>query len=372
MTAAAGLKATPLLPVVRELGGRLVDFAGWEMPVQFTSVLEEHRAVRTAAGLFDVSHMGEIEVRGRDALEAVQRVSCNDAARLRTGQAQYSALTTEQGTFVDDILVYRRGEEEFLLVVNAGNTDKDFAWIAGHARGRVEVVNASARYALLALQGPIAREILETLFPPAIGTLRNYHFLECAWSGASCLVSRTGYTGEDGFEIYLPPETAPALFRALLDRGASRGLRPCGLGARDTLRLEACMPLYGNDIDETTTVLEAGLGRIVKPEKGPFVGSGALLKEKETGPGRRLMGFEMIDAGIPRHGYPITVSGRASGAVTSGTLGPTIQKSIGLAYFPADAAREGTRFHVGIRGREAQAVIVPVPFYKRPPRGGSS
>ncbi len=364
--AAGPLKATPLARLFREMGARMVDFAGWELPVQFSSVLEEHQAVRTAAGLFDVSHMGEVEVRGRAALDLVQTVTCNDAARLSPGRAQYTVLTTDAGTFVDDIIVYRRGEDDFLLVVNASNTEKDFAWIASHARGRVEVTNASARYAQLALQGPRAQSILQAQVTVPLAPIRPFHFVEIPLAGTNCLVARTGYTGEDGFEVYGPPEAAPDLFRALLRAGAPHGLLPCGLGARDTLRLEARMLLYGNDIDETTTVLEAGLDAVVKLDKGPFIGAVALRREKERGPSRRLMGFEMIDPGIPRHGHPIRIEGVKAGAVTSGTFGPTVKKSIGLAYFPARAAGVGTRFHVDIRGRDARAVIVPTPFYRRP------
>jgi aminomethyltransferase len=368
--AAGPLKATPLTRLFRDMGARMVDFAGWELPVQVSSVLEEHQAVRTAAGLFDVSHMGEIELRGRAALDLVQAVTSNDAAHLRPGQAQYTVLTTDQGTFVDDIIVYRRGGDDFLLVVNASNTDKDFAWIASHARGPVEVVNASARYAQLALQGPRAQAILQTQVTVSLAALRPFHFLETAVGGTPCLVARTGYTGEDGFEIYGPPGAATGLFQALVRDGAPQGLLPCGLGARDTLRLEARLLLYGNDIDETTSVLEAGLDAFVKLDKGPFIGSEALRREQQKGVARRLMGFEMIDAGIPRHGHPIKIEGRPAGAVTSGTFGPTVKKSIGLAYFPSRAAGVGTRFHVDIRGRDAQAVIVPTPFYRRTHRGG--
>ncbi len=364
--AAGPLKVTPLAPLFRDMGARLVDFAGWELPVQFTSVLEEHRAVRTAAGLFDVSHMGEVEVRGKAALDLVQTVTSNDASRLGSGQAQYTALTTEKGTFVDDIIVYRRREDDFLLVLNASNTDKDFAWIASHARGQVEVVNASARYAQLALQGPRAEAILKPLVQVPLAPIRAFQFVETAVLGTKCLVARTGYTGEDGFEIYAPPGAAPDLFRALLREGTPLGLLPCGLGARDTLRLEARLLLYGNDIDESTTVLEAGLDAFVKLNKGPFIGSEALSREKQEGPLRCLVGFEMIDAGIPRHGYPVKIEGAEPGTVTSGTFGPTVKRSIGLAYVPARAARVGTRLHVGIRGRDAQAVIVPTPFYRRP------
>src|SRR3989442_458600 len=264
-------KATPLTRLFRDMGARMVDFAGWELPVQFSSILEEHHAVRNAAGLFDVSHMGEVEVRGRASLGLVQMLTINDASRLGPGQAQYTALTTEKGTFVDDIIVYRRGEDDFLLVVNPANTDKDFAWIASHARGQVEVINASARYAQLALQGPRARDILQALVQVPLAPLRSFHFIETAVDGTKGIVARTGYTGEDGFEIYAPPAFAPDLFRALLREGAPHGLLSCGLGARDTLRLEARLLLYGNDIDETTTVLEAGLDSIVNLANGPFV-----------------------------------------------------------------------------------------------------
>ena len=360
------LKKTPLNGLFREMGARLVDFAGWEMPVHFSSVLEEHHAVRNAAGLFDVSHMGEIEVRGPGALVLVQRLTCNDASRLAPGQAQYSVLTTETGTFVDDILVYRRGPDAFLLVVNAGNTDKDFAWIAARAGGEVEVANDSARWAQLAIQGPRAEAILQDCTRLDLRSIRSYRFVEGEVRGARALVSRTGYTGEDGFEIYVPPDAAPGLFRALLEAGKGRGLLPCGLGARDTLRLEVRMLLYGNDVDETTTVLEAGLSGILRLEKGEFVGREALRRETQAGVARSLAGFEVRDRGIARHGYPVRHEGVEVGRVTSGTLGPHVRKSIGLASVPPRLARIGTRLSVAIREREAALVVVPTPFYRRP------
>ena len=359
------LKKTPLHALAKELGGRLVDFAGWEMPVQFSSVIEEHMAVRTAAGLFDVSHMGEIEVEGQDALAFVQSVTCNDASRLADGQAHYSALTTPEGTFVDDILVYRRGPDRFLLVVNAGNTDKDFEWARRHASGKVKVENASARWAQIAIQGPRAEEILRPHTPADLRGIAYYHFAETRVGGAQALLSRTGYTGDDGFEIYLAPAASEGVARALLDGGRSSGLLPCGLGARNTLRLEAGMPLYGNDIDETTTVLEAGLGWICKLDKGPFVGREALLRQKTAGPKRRRVGFEMVDRGIARHGYSVRFEGREVGQVTSGTFGPYVKKNIGMAYVPPELSGTGARFSVVIRERDAAAVVVPTPFYRR-------
>jgi glycine cleavage system T protein (aminomethyltransferase) len=358
-------KKTPLHGLFRSMGARLVDFAGWEMPVQFGSVLEEHQAVRTAAGLFDVSHMGEIEVRGPAALGTVQGVTCNDAGRLQEGQVQYSALTTESGTFVDDILVYRRAADRFLLVVNAGNTDKDFAWIVRHAEGEVEVQDLSSRHALLALQGPRAAAILQPLVTRPLEPLRHYHFLEADVRGIPCLLSRTGYTGEDGFEIDVAPEAAEDLFRALLQAGRSAGLLPCGLGARDTLRLEARMLLYGNDIDESTTVVEAGLPGIVRGDKGPFIGREALRREMEGGPRRRLVGFEMVQPGVARHGYPVRGGGGDIGRVTSGSFAPSLKKNIGLAYVPAAQAALGTECAVVIRGRDVAARIVATPFYRR-------
>ncbi len=367
MPAAAGpLKKTPLNGMFREMGARLVDFSGWEMPVQFSSVLEEHQAVRSAAGLFDVSHMGEIQVAGRGALPLVQRLTCNDASRLGTGQAQYSALTTEGGTFVDDVLVYRRAETRFLIVVNAGNADKDFAWIAARAERDVEVTNDSSRYAQLALQGPRAEAILRACTAIDPGAIRYYHFVEGDVRGARAIVSRTGYTGEDGFEIYLPPDRAPDLFKELLRAGRGAGLLPCGLGARDTLRLEARMLLYGNDIDETTTVLEAGLQGIVRLDKGDFVGREALAREKSAGVSRSLVGFELLERGIARQGHAIREKEREVGQVTSGTFSPTLRKSIGLAYVPSRLAAAGSRLAVGIRDREVEAAVVPTPFYKRP------
>lgn len=365
--AVGSLRRTPLNPVFREMGARLVDFTGWEMPVQFSSLLEEHRAVRSAAGLFDASHMGEIEVSGPDALALVQTVTCNDAGRLRAGGAQYTVLTTERGTCIDDVIVYCRAPDRFMLVPNASNTDKDFAWLVHHAKGDVEVVNASGRWAQIAIQGPRAQSILQEVTAVDLGSIRYFNFAEGeVRRGAPALISRTGYTGEDGFEIYLAPEDAPDFYRTLLRVGQGKKMLPCGLGARDTLRLEARMMLYGNDIDETTTVLEAGLRGIVRLDKGEFIGRAALQRQEREGVRRILIGFEMIDRRIARHGHTVRHDGRDIGRVTSGTFAPHLRKNIGLAYVPAHLAVEGTRLSVVIREQEAAAVVVTTPFYRRP------
>jgi aminomethyltransferase len=361
------IRTTSLNRVHREAGARMVPFAGWDMPVQYTSVLDEHLAVRTRAGLFDVSHMGEVAVRGRDALAFLQHITSNDVSRLTPGRIQYSALTTPQGTFVDDLLVYKLAEDDFLLVINAGNTPKDVAWIADHARGRdVDVADVSGRWCQLALQGPMAETILAPLTATALSGMKYYGFERGQVAGVTCLISRTGYTGEDGFELYGPWEDAERLWHAVLSAGAPQGLVPAGLAARDTLRLEAKMALYGNDIDDTTTVLEADLGWILKLEKGDFVGRDALVRQKAEGLTRRLVGFETEGRAVARHGYEAHHAGQAVGVITSGSFAPFLKKNIGLAYLPLPLGEPGTRFDVSIRGRLEPAVVVPTPFYKRP------
>jgi aminomethyltransferase len=367
----APLKKTPLNARHKSSGARMVPFSGWDMPVEYSGISAEHMAVRTRAGLFDVSHMGEIEIAGKDALAAIQGLAANDASKLQVGQAQYSGLLTPDGTFVDDIIVYRLAAQHFLLVVNAGNIQKDYAWIAGHlpASGDVVAVDASSRYALLALQGPAARAILQTLTGIDLGAMKYYWFAHGEVASVRATVSRTGYTGEDGFEVFVPPQSADRVWQAILEAGQDAGAIPCGLGARDTLRLEAGLRLYGNDIDETTTPLEAGLGWIVGWNKDAFesaMGSGALLAQK-SGVDRRLVGFEMIAPGIARHAYDVYIDGSVApaGKVTSGTQTPYLNKAIGMAYLPADFAARGGGFDVEIRGRRARARTVPLPFYKR-------
>jgi glycine cleavage system T protein (aminomethyltransferase) len=364
--AAGPLKATPLLGIARSLGGKCVPFAGWEMAVQFSSVIDEHIAVRTRAGIFDVSHMGEIEVEGKDALAVVQRLTCNDASRLVDGQAQYSGLLNEAGGFVDDILVYRRAADRYLLVVNAGNTDKDVAWVKQHGAGDVAIRDASRGYAQIALQGPRAEDILQGLVHHDLRSIGYYRFAEFDVRGARSIVSRTGYTGEDGFEIYGPAGAAEDLFNALLEAGRPQGLLPCGLGARDTLRLEARMPLYGNDLDDTTTPLEAGLSGIARLAKGDFIGRAALERQKAEGITRTLVGLEMIGRGIARDGYKVVdKSGKDIGVVSSGSYAPFLKKNIALAYVPPAQSAIGATLAVEIRGQPVEARIVPTPFYKR-------
>jgi aminomethyltransferase len=362
------LKKTPLDTAHRALGARMVPFGGWDMPVEYAGITAEHLAVRTNAGLFDVSHMGEIEVAGTDALQAIQHLCTNDASRLAIGQAHYSALTTPAGTFVDDILVYRLADAHFLLVVNASNIAKDHAWITANVThlSDVAVVNSSSRYALMALQGPAALEILRPLTGIDVAAMRYYRFEHGEVAGVMGTVSRTGYTGEDGFEIFVPPRAAANVWNAVLDAGRSVELKPAGLGARDTLRLEAAMRLYGNDIDDTTTVLEAGLGWVVGWKKPAFIGHEALRAQREQGVNRTLAGFELRDPGIARRGYPVFVDGQSYGTVRSGTQTPSLKRSIGLAYLPLDRSQPDTEFEVGLRGRRARARVVSLPFYQRP------
>jgi aminomethyltransferase len=343
----------------------MTDFAGFEMPVEFGGVVEEHLAVRKKAGLFDVSHMGEFLVTGSDGESFLQKLTPNDVSRLALGQAHYSALTTDQGTFIDDLLVSRTGESSFFLVVNASNIDKDFDWMETHRPKSATLRNASEDYALLALQGPESVEILRPLTDVDLGALKYYRFASGKVLGESATVSRTGYTGEDGFEILIDAAVGEKVARGLLERGSSRGLAPIGLAARDTLRLEAKMALYGNDIDENHTVLEADLEWIVKWQKGDFVGREALRRQKEMGVTRKLVGFEMVDRGIARHGYPVFAAGSPSDTVTSGTFAPYLKKNIGLAYVPVTSSAPGSEIEIEIRGRRAKAVVVPTPFYKR-------
>jgi len=347
------------------MGAKMVNFGGWDMPVEYSGIMAEHMAVRTAAGLFDVSHMGEIDIWGPEASVLVQHVTSNDVYKLRDGQIQYSGLMTNAGTFVDDILVHRFAADRYFLCVNAGNQDDDFAHIRGNNRFAAEVDNAGERYSQLAIQGPRATQILASLTPVPLEPVRYYHFTRGPVDGVECLISRTGYTGEDGFEIYFSPDHSEKLWSALLDAGASQGLIPCGLGARNTLRLEAGMCLYGHEIDLTTTVWEANLGWICKIDKGFFLGHDALERQKAEGLSRVLAGFEMQDRLIARDGYPVFSGEREMGRVTSGSPGPFLKKNIGMAYVPPELSAEGTEIQIGVRGQKAAARVVKTPFYKR-------
>jgi aminomethyltransferase len=359
------MKKTPLHAIHRELGGRMVPFAGWDMPVQYAGPIPEHMAVRTRAGIFDVSHMGEIELTGPSALESIQYLTSNDAGRLSFNQIQYSALTTPEGTFIDDVLVYRMGENHFFLCVNASNQQKDYQWIRDNAKPGTEVLFRGDDFAQIAVQGPRALEILRPLTEIRLSAMKYYWFAQAGFAGVPAIVSRTGYTGEDGFEIYCPPLQAEAVWQRIMEAGKDFGLQPAGLAARNTLRLEAKMALYGNDIDDTTSILEADLGWICKLDKGDFVGRDALLAQKQKGLKRILIGFEVIERGIARDHYPVEMDGERIGFVTSGSPAPYLKKNIGLTYVPVDRSSVGTELHVIIREKPVRARIVATPFYKR-------
>ncbi|GMV43034.1 MAG: aminomethyltransferase [Myxococcales bacterium] len=356
-------RRTPLHDRHVQAGGRLIDFAGWELPVQYSGVLDEHATVRGAVGLFDVSHMGELRVTGPDAIAAVNRVVTNDVSKLVDGQAQYTAVCHPDGGIVDDMIVYRVGPTEVFICVNASNRDKDHAHYREFLSGDCVLEDQGDQWAQLALQGPLAGATLAGVFgEDLVAAMPPFHFRDLRFGGAMVRVATTGYTGEKGVELYVAPDHAGALWDALMAAGASHGIKPCGLGARDTLRLEMGYCLYGNDIDDTTTPLEAGLGWVTKLGKGDFVGRDALLRQKEAGVPRRLVGIELLDRGIPRHGYPIFAEGGAIGHVTSGTMSPTLKKPVAMGYVPTAFAAPGTPIEVEIRDRRVAARVVKFPF----------
>jgi aminomethyltransferase len=362
------LRRTPLYDAHVELGGRIVPFAGWEMPVQYKGVTEEHKAVRTAAGLFDVSHMGEIILTGEHAGQVVDYLVTNDTSRLVDGQALYTVACNEAGAILDDLIVYRIEAKRWLIVCNASNREKIAAHFRAAADNHCTFEDASDKTALLALQGPKAFEIATRAGGdgPRLSETASFHFRDAILANVRCTVARTGYTGEDGIEIFCAPSDARQLWRTLLDAGGPLGIEAAGLGARDTLRLEARLSLYGNDIDEATNPIEAGLGWVVKLGKGDFLGKEALAKLKAEGPKRKLIGFEMTGRGIARHGYPLLDKvGAKVGVCTSGSPGPTVGKNIGLGYLPTPMAEVGTELLVDCRGRTVEAVVVKTPFYKR-------
>jgi aminomethyltransferase len=358
------LKRTPLHDDHVALGGKIVPFAGFEMPVQYpTGITAEHKAVREAAGLFDVSHMGEFRLTGPQALDLIQKVTVNDASKVEVGQAQYSAMCFETGGVVDDLIIYRFANH-WMLVVNAANLDKDLAWIRGHAAGMdVELKDESDATALLALQGPAAREILRPLASIDVDDVKYYRFREGEVAGVPGVISGTGYTGEDGFELYVPADAAAGLWRRLLEAGEGSGLIPAGLGARDSLRLEVGYPLYGNDLDAEHTPLESGLGWITKLDKGDFIGREALVRQKEAGPPRRLVGLRLTEKGFPRPGYGIVSAGDPVGVVTSGTVSPSLGYGVAMGYVTPDLAKAETPLQIDVRGKPVAAVVQRPPFY---------
>ena len=357
------LKRTPLYEVHRAAGAKFVDFGGWEMPVQYSGIIDEHKTVRSAVGLFDVSHMGQIEIIGPRALDVVQRLTTNDASKLDVFQVQYSTLCYPHGGIVDDLTVYRLGPEHFFFCVNAANIETDHAWIVEQAHGEADIRNTSSDIAQLALQGRDAQATLQPLCNIALENIRYYWAAQGQLKGVDVLISRTGYTGEDGFEVYCPAPQGPELWAALMESGEPYGIKPIGLGARDTLRLEMAYALYGNDITAETTPLQAGLGWVVKLNKGDFIGREALVQEKTAGIKRKLVGFELVDRGVARPQYRILVGGQREGEVTSGTISPSLNKAIGLGYVRTEHAKVGTELQIDIRGKSTHARVASTPFY---------
>jgi aminomethyltransferase len=365
MPAAPALRQTPLNSVHRSLKARMVDFGGWDMPVQYAGIIEEHQAVRSAVGLFDVSHMGEIEIRGAEAEALTDFVTTNAVRKLKAGQAHYSGLLYDHGGFVDDILVHKVADDHFFLCVNASNQEKDFEHIVAQNRFAAEVEFSSDRFAQLALQGPLARATLQKITAVDLAGIKYYWFTDGIVAGARARIAHTGYTGEDGFEVYVEPHEAVRIWNEAMSAGEEYGIRPCGLGARNTLRLEAKMALYGHEIDASISPLEADLGWIVKLDKGEFVGRQALLRQQDAGLARLLTGFEMRGRGIARDGYEVYLDGAPAGWVTSGSPSPTLNRNIGLCYLPAAAAKPGRTIQIIIRNQPVEAVTVETPFYKR-------
>src|SRR5215472_3357686 len=361
----APLKRTPLYDTHRAAGAKMVDFGGWEMPVQYSGLVDEHHAVRKSVGIFDVSHMGEIEVRGPEAFRLVDFATTNAVGRMKSGQAQYSGLLYEHGGFVDDILVHKVADDSYFLCVNASNQDKDSEHIQSLNTFDCEVEFAGPKYAQLAIQGPKALQVAQRLTSADLAAIRYYWFVDGEFAGVPARIARTGYTAEDGFEVYVAPKHAANVWNAIIDAGAPEGIKPCGLGARNTLRLEGKMALYGHEIGPSITPYEADLAWIVKLDKGNFNGRDALVKQKEKGITRKLIGFEMRGRGIGRDGYDVTISGVPAGWVTSGSPSPTLSKNIGLCYLPIDRSRPGEKIEIVIRNQAAEAETVPTPFYKR-------
>ncbi|WP_110822887.1 glycine cleavage system aminomethyltransferase GcvT [Paenibacillus illinoisensis] len=363
----SNLLRTPLYPLYQQYEGvRCIDFGGWELPVQFSGIQKEHEAVRERAGLFDVSHMGEFTVQGEQAEAFLQKLTTNDVTALVPGQAQYTLMCYLDGGVVDDLLVYKLEDQHYMLVVNASNIDKDWAWLQEHMVSGVSMTNDSAETALLALQGPLAADIIGKVTDTDVSIIEPFRFVQNAEvCGVKLLLSRTGYTGEDGFELYVQADQAAAVWNGLMEAGADHGLVPAGLGARDTLRFEAKLPLYGQELSPTISPLEAGVGMFVKLNAGPFFGHEALLQQKNDGPARKLVGIEVLERGIPRPHYPIYAEGVQIGEVTTGTQSPTLKRNLGLALIDSKYAALGTQLEIEIRGKKLKAEVVKTPFHKR-------
>ncbi|MFK0523896.1 glycine cleavage system aminomethyltransferase GcvT [Paenibacillus illinoisensis] len=361
------LLRTPLYPLYQQYEGvRCIDFGGWELPVQFSGIQKEHEAVRERAGLFDVSHMGEFTVHGEQAEAFLQKLTTNDVTTLVPGQAQYTLMCYPDGGVVDDLLVYKLEDQHYMLVVNASNIDKDWAWLQEHMVPGVSMTNDSGETALLALQGPLAADIIGKITDTDISIIEPFRFVQNAEvCGVKLLLSRTGYTGEDGFELYVQADQAAAVWNGLMEAGADQGLVPAGLGARDTLRFEAKLPLYGQELSPTISPLEAGVGMFVKLNAGPFIGHETLLQQKNDGPARKLVGIEVLERGIPRPHYPIYAEGVQIGEVTTGTQSPTLKRNLGLALINSQYAALGTPLEIEIRGKKLKAEVVKTPFHKR-------
>lgn len=363
---AKGTRRTPLYRLHREAGARFVNFAGWGMPVQFNSIIEEHLAVRSSVGLFDISHMGELEVAGRQAHDFLQHTLTNDLTRIGDGEAQYTLMCYEDGGIVDDLLVYRLNNEKYLLCVNAVNTQKDYQWLAERRKGEVELTDKTDDYVLIALQGPLSMAVLQPLMANDLSRLKRFNFIIDVVGDIEALIARTGYTGEDGFEIFVSSHNGARLWEELMASGDEYGIKPAGLGARDTLRLEMGYPLYSHEIGPQTNPLEAGLGLVVRLDKGDFTGSNSLRAIRETGFERRLVGLEMVEKGIARQGHNIFSDGREVGYITSGTMSPSLRVPVAMGYVPSSLAEEGSPLEIEIRGRRYSAKVVKRPFYKPP------
>ncbi|MGI6093493.1 MAG: glycine cleavage system aminomethyltransferase GcvT [Veillonellaceae bacterium] len=360
-------RQTPLYDTHVKYGGKMVEFGGWLLPVQYSGIIEEHQAVRQKAGLFDVSHMGEVLVKGPDALAYLQRLVANDVSKIADTQIQYTPMCYSNGGTVDDLLIYKRSNEEYFLVINAANIDKDWNWMQENSVGfNIELINLSDETALLALQGPLAETILSKLTDAPLGELRFYWFMpQITVAGKSVMISRTGYTGEDGFEIYCQPQDAEYLWEALMEAGRPLGLMPAGLGCRDTLRFEAALPLYGHELSADITPVEAGIGKFVAINKGDYNGSDVLVQQKTVGPARKIVGFVMTGRGIPRADYSVVYEGRRIGKVTTGSYAPSLDKNLGLALVETEYSKVGQHFDIEIRGKYIAAEVIAKPFYKR-------